>query len=151
MIEYNVIINASILIDKAQSDPSFDAGITGIESIYKNGSELQFKIDATKDCYLYIFYKTKEGLSLLTPNELEPQNKIKASESTLYPTGDVSYQLTANQAEEQNLVFVFLKSQQLLNNNINSNNISESDFFNWVYQFRKNERIIKGYNFWIIK
>lgn len=151
IIEYKVVINATILVDKTTRDASFNVGINGVKSVYTNGSDLSFTVDATQDCFLYVFHKTKDGISLLTPNDFERENKIQKQQTRTYPSGDASYVLTANQPEEQNMVFVFLKKQQLLNKVFSNEAMLEKDFFNWVYQFKRNERIIKGYNFWIVK
>lgn len=151
MIEYKVVINATILVDKTTLDASFNVGVNGIKSVYNNGSDLSFTVDATQGCFLYVFHKTKDGISLLTPNDLEKDNKIQKEQTREYPSGDAKYVLSASQPEEQNMVFVFLKKQQLLNKVFLNKAMSENDFFNWVYQFKRNERIIKGYNFWIVK
>ena len=151
MIEYKVVINATILMDKTTRDASFNVGINGVKALYNNGSDLSFNVDATQDCFLYVFHKTKDGISLLLPNDFERENKIQKQRTKTYPSGDVSYALSASQPEEQNIVFVFLKKQQLLNKFFLNEAMSENDFFNWVYQFKRNERIIKGYTFWIVK
>ena len=151
MIEYKVVINATVLMDKTTRDASFNVGINGVKPVYTNGSDLSFTVDATQDCFLYVFHKTKDGISLLTPNDFESENKIQKQQTRTYPSGDVSYALSASKPEEQNIVFVFLKKQQLLNKVFLNEAMSENDFFNWVYQFKRNERIIKGYTFWIVK
>jgi hypothetical protein len=151
MIEYKIVINAIILMDKTTRDASFNVGINGVKAVYTSESDLSFNVDATQDCFLYVFHKTKDGILLLTPNDLEKENKIKKNQTITYPLGDVSYVLSASQPEEQNIIFVFLKKQHLLNKIFSNTAMSENDFFNWVYQVKRNERIIKGYNFWIVK
>ena len=61
MIEYKVVINATVLMDKTTRDASFNVGINGVKALYNNGSDLSFNVDATQDCFLYVFHKTKDN------------------------------------------------------------------------------------------
>jgi hypothetical protein len=151
---YEVEILATVFKYYTKSDPEFSFTIDGLNEVYFTSEKLSFKFTPSSDGYLKIFNINKSNASLIYPSVFDIKNKlfikgitVSFPLSTAYKPGyALKVDVTENDSEINNLIFVFTKKDIPISEKLNLNSILE-----WVYRISPAEKSVQFYGIVIKK
>jgi hypothetical protein len=87
---YSATIRACILPTPAYADKEFSVDLGLSRTRLVQGDEVTLNVTATRDCYLYVYdlWQDMDKASLVLPNEVVKEVKLKAGETWEYPNAD---------------------------------------------------------------
>jgi hypothetical protein len=86
-ITYRVAMKVSVQEEKGEPDPFYKVNVKLNKSVYESGEEMIINVSSTKGGYLTVLNFSADGtVTLLYPNRLRKDNKIKANQSIQIPT-----------------------------------------------------------------
>jgi hypothetical protein len=136
-LRYDVVIDAEVKVYKTRPDPEFQVDVKGVNSVYKNGSDLAFSTLPNRPGYLSVFIIDQESnVVQLYPNTEEPLIHMTEARDYTFPMSKhYRYEVFSNLREETNYVFfLFTKS------NIPYRGDSFQSFIEHVYRIEPWER-----------
>lgn len=88
-VYYEVQIEAEVLTEQGEPDPTFTLQVRTNKEIYLEFEEMSLDIRASYTCYLYVFnILANDSLLLLYPNRYLPENRLPANKNLhLMPSG----------------------------------------------------------------
>ena len=85
-VVYKVKMKAAVAEETTGADPDFRLEASLNRSNFKDGDEMVIRIKPRKDCYVSIFTILEdEKIVRLIPNQLKPDNSLKANETFFFP------------------------------------------------------------------
>ena len=90
--EIEIRIEARIAMSVGEADPMFTVTLEASRTIVKQGEPVTLRVTSTRDGFLTLFDVYRDSLSVLFPNTVDRENRIKADNTFLFPSGD-SYDL----------------------------------------------------------
>ena len=139
-IVYEATITADVIKYETSIDPAFTFLIQGIDKVYNVNDHVTFTCKPFSDGYLHIFQIIDTLSSLVFPNVYEKDNSVLKNKSIRFPRlNGLAYSL--DQAEENNLIFVFTKKNIVFNNKETIEGI-----FEWIYKIKPDQRQIQIFN-----
>jgi len=139
-IVYEATITADVIKYETTIDPAFTFLIQGIDKVYNVNDHVTFTCKPFSDGYLHIFQINDTLSSIVFPNVYEKDNSVLKNKSIRFPRlNGLAYSL--DQAEENNLIFVFTKKNIVFNNKESIDGI-----FEWIYKIKPDQRQIQIFN-----
>lgn len=93
---------------EGDTDTNYNIFVSDVENIYREGENLEFQYEVSKDSYVYIFIRDKENnLYRYYPNAINKNNYIKANNKMRFPEKEYDICLSAcgeNESTESLLV-----------------------------------------------
>lgn len=153
---YEKTIVAQIVADVAKpekTDPSFYITHDGLNSYYKEGSELSFSMSFSQDSYLYMFWfdNTVDGKgSLLFPNANEHQHLFHKGETVVFPSSaDTFYEVLYNERSPRCILTAVATRYE---SPYPSEEVTFASFIQWLYSIPPMDRTIPAWaNFIVFK
>jgi hypothetical protein len=122
------------------SNTTYAYNLPGIDKVYNVNDHVTFTCKPFSDGYLHIFQIIDTLSSLVFPNVYEKDNSVLKNKSIRFPRlNGLAYSL--DQAEENNLIFVFTKKNIVFNNKETIEGI-----FEWIYNIKPDQRQIQIFN-----
>lgn len=86
-LTYLVTIKASVLQEKGNPDPSYQAKVRLNKNVYQSGDEMVIHVSATKPSYLTVLnFTADDRVILLFPNALRRNNRIEREQEYQIPS-----------------------------------------------------------------
>jgi hypothetical protein len=86
-LTYLVTIKASVLQEKGNPDPSYQAKVRLNKNVYQSGDEMVIHVSATKPSYLTVLnFTADDRVILLFPNALRRNNRIEREQEYQLPS-----------------------------------------------------------------
>jgi hypothetical protein len=112
-LEYDVWIDATILVHQTARDQGFNLEARGVHESYSSPDHLSFEVTPWKEGYLTAFILGEKECSQLFPNASERQEKLQAQQGYVFPrSSKVDYEVsTENPVEINYLVLLYTKDE----------------------------------------
>lgn len=106
---YQIKIQAKVVIEKVERDPGFQINVRTNREIYKENENMTIDLEASKDCYVYVFnLLANDSLIVLFPNSYFQENWLKAdSVLHLMPAG-FTFQVTLLPGDQRAREFIYV-------------------------------------------
>ena len=141
-VKVDVEINAVVIKYKNSYDPKFQVKVSGIKPVYEENSNLNFKINSSINCYLYMFYFNENDSSIFFPNKYDEKNYLSSNIEHSFPRkNDIKLVVQNNQSSESNsLIFVFTKEKYPFLSRNNDGMTTKEEIFNWIFSILPEKR-----------
>lgn len=137
---YEVSLDATVVLYKTRSDPSFQMSVNGIHPVYKNEEKMSFEVVPQQDGFLKIFLLDEaRAVSLLYPNQHEPQASMRGATTYKFPQSPhFNYEVYTDKKEETNYLFLVYTRRDVPYRGSDD----FSDFIEYVYTMEPAERYV---------
>ncbi len=116
-VKITVVINAEVKKYKTGPDPSFDAQIEGLSSVYEEDEPLDFSITPTQDAYLTIFNLGEEQYQIIYPTRKHPDTMLQQGTTYHSPFSDeiqpYGVEIDSKEQMENNRLVIVLTKQNI--------------------------------------
>ena len=116
---YQVTLKCQVSKEEGLIDPGFIVQIKSNQMKYREGDSIQYKVTASRDCYLAIFniYENDNKVLIIFPNDIDKNNRLFANEERIIPDPNSGISLEAMLPEGKNesreLVWVIATKEPL--------------------------------------
>lgn len=154
-IEYDVIIDATVIKYDTKPDAAFKANVDGIKGAYNNKDKLVFNVKTAQDAYLTIFSITDSEASLMYPNAVEKSQLFEKEKTYSFPLASnlLDYEMVTQKEKETNrLIFVFTKTPYSYVDIKGDGQVTDAEkIFSWIYSIMPDQRYVEYFPFFIVK